>query len=275
MNKYVIKSDGSKEIFDEEKFCKNLSRLGLDEELSLKICKEIINKLPNEIKSKDLHKLTFEQLKKINLALATKYNLKKAFYKLGPTGYPFERYIGKVLSYYGFDTFINVWLDGKCTSYETDILAIKGEEKFAIECKYHHTQGIKSDLKTVLYVFGRYIDIRERYPEIKAWLITNTKITQEGINFAECRGIKITAWKYPKNESLENLIEEKALYPVTILIRGNNFIFKKLIDAGIVLLQDFVLYSIEEIAQKSNLDLKQIKKLKEEVDIFLSFIKSQ
>ncbi len=271
MQKIVIKKDGQKEFFDEEKFCNNLLKLGLDKEETLKICKRLIDKLPDEIRSDELYKLTLKELQKLDLALATRYNLKQAIYRLGPTGYPFERYVGKILAHYGFETFINVWIDGKCLSYEIDVLAIKNGERYIIECKYHQKSGTKSDLKTALYVFGRYLDIKEKYPDLKPWLFTNTKITSEAIIFAECRNIKVTAWKYPKNESLENLIETKFLYPITVLTRGNPQIFKKLIEANVILLQDFLLYSIEEIAQKSGVRLEIIKKLKEEAEVLQSF----
>lgn len=273
LQKLVVKRNGQKEVFNEEKFCNNLINIGLDKENSLKICQRIIRKIPQEIKSSNLFKLTLNELRKINIALATKYNLKQAFYRLGPAGYSFERYIGKILAHYGFETFINIWLEGKCLSYEIDVLAIKNKEKYIIECKYHRTIGIKSDLKVVLYIFGRYIDISERYPELKPWLFTNTKITSEAINFAECRGLKVTAWKYPQNESLENLIETKFLYPITILTNGNSQIFKRLIETNIVLLQDFLFYPVEEISQRSGVNLEVVKKLKEEGEILLNFHK--
>jgi len=272
--KIIIKQSGEKEFFNKEKFCNSLANLGLNIDEANKICEKIYKELPYQIKSSDLFKIVSNELKSINLGFALKYNLKKAIYKLGPSGFPFEKYVGKILAQYGFETFTNFWVEGKCLSYETDILAIRGNEKYAIECKFHHKEGTKSDLKTILYVFGRAIDIKEKNPEVESWFITNTKITSEGINFAECRKLKITAWKYPKEESLEKLIENKFLYPITILFQVPNKVIKILIENNIVLLQDFDFYTIEEIQKRTGLDYKILKKIKDQIELLLEISKN-
>lgn len=271
MEKIIIKKNGEREKFNEEKFCNNLINLGLDKEAASKICKKIYEKIPSEISSFQLFKITLNELKKENIGLALKYNLREAIYKLGPTGFPFEKYFGKILAHYGYETFANFWVDGACLNYEIDILAMKDKEKFIIECKYHRDRNIKTDLKTVLYVFGRWVDINEKFPELKPWLVTNTKITSEGIEFANCKKIKITAWKFPENESLEKLIEAKALYPITILIRTPFNIIRKLIENNFVLIQDFNFYSLEDIHKRTNIDLQVLKKIKSEIDALLEF----
>lgn len=273
MQKIVIKKNKEEEVFDEEKFCKNLIHLGLDEESANKICKRIYEKIPSKISSSELFRTTLNELKKEHIGLASKYNLKEAIYKLGPTGFPFEKYVGKILANYGYDTFTNFWVEGKCIEYEIDILAIKENEKFIIECKYHQEYGIKSDLKTVLYIFGRWVDIREKNEELKPWLITNTKITIDGIRFAECKNLKITAWKYPKDESLEKLIEDKFLYPTTILLGIPQNIIRNLIENNFVLIQDFLFYSLEDINKKTNIPMKILEKIKNQVDALVEIQK--
>jgi len=44
---------------------------------------------------------------------------------LGPTGYPFEKYIAKVLNTYNFTTKTNQVLNGKCVFHEVDVWRIK------------------------------------------------------------------------------------------------------------------------------------------------------
>lgn len=273
MEKVIIKKDGTEEIFDEEKFCNNLINLGLDKEKISRICKKIYNKIPTKISSSQLFKLTLNELKKEHLGFALKYNIKEAIYKLGPTGYPFEKYIGKILAHYGYETFVNLWIEGSCLNYEIDILAIKSSDRYIIECKFHQDKTIKTDLKTILYVFGRYVDIREKFIDLKPWLITNTKITSEGIAFANCKKIKITAWKFPPNESLEKLIEDKFLYPITILIQTPSNIIKNLIENNFILIQDFILFPLEDIQKKTNLDITILKKIKKEIEALLELNK--
>lgn len=262
--KKIIKKSGLIEVFDENKLIKSLINVGVDYELAQKICEKIYNKIPDLIRADELWKMALKELKRYHLGFATKYNIKKAIYNLGPSGYPFERYVAKILAEYGYETIINEWVEGECSSYEIDIVAIKNGERYIVECKFHNQEGIKTDIKTVLYVFGRWVDIKVKYPYLKSWLATNTKLSEEGIKFAECKNIKIIAWKYPPNESLENLIEEKAVYPITILLSGNKFIYRKLIENNFVIIQDLFRYKPEEISKITDVELNKIKKLIEE-----------
>jgi Holliday junction resolvasome RuvABC DNA-binding subunit len=269
MSKKIIKKFGEEEIFDEKKFCDSLMRIGIDEKTSTRICSNIYNKLPNVAKSKDVFRLTLNELKRISHHYALKYNLKKAIFDLGPSGYPFEKYFAKILSEYGYKTITNEIIEGKCLSYEVDIIAIK-EFKYIIECKFHNIDDVKSDLKQILYVYGRWIDIKEKFEYLKPWLVTNTKISSEAIKFAKCRNIKITAWRYPQDESLEKLIENKGLYPVTILLSANKSIIKQLINNNYILTNEIYREDIETISQNTGLDKKIIKRILEEIK-FLGF----
>jgi len=264
MLKKIIKKFGEEEIFDEKKFCDSLIRIGIDEKTSHKICTNVYNKLKNVASSKDVFNLTLNELKRINHYYALRYNLKKAIFDLGPTGYPFEKYVAKILSEYGYKTITNEIIEGKCLSYEIDIVAIK-EFKYVIECKFHNLEEAKSDIKQILYVYGRWIDIKEKFEYLKPWLVTNTKISTEAINFAKCRDIKVTAWRYPQDESLEKLIEDKDLYPVTILLSANKFAIKKLLESNYILTKELIMEDIQTIVNNTNLDKKLIKKILEEI----------
>ncbi len=262
--KKVIKKTGEVEEFNEDKLCNSLINIGVDKDIALKVCKKIYDKIPNKVRADDIWKLTLKELKKYHISFATRYNLKRAIYNLGPTGFPFERYFAKILAEYGYETIIDEWIEGMCLSYEIDIVAIKNETRYIIECKFHKEEGIKSDLKTILYVYGRYIDIKEKFPYLKPWFVTNTKISYEGIDFANCRNIKITAWKYPSEESLEKLIENKKLYPITILLSGNKFIYSKLIENNFVLVKDLFIYPTNEISKRTGIEINKINSLIEE-----------
>ena len=44
---------------------------------------------------------------------------------MGPTGFPFERFIGAVLKYSGYKTAIGNVIQGQCISHEIDVIAHK------------------------------------------------------------------------------------------------------------------------------------------------------
>jgi len=235
MPEIVIKKDGSKEPFDEDKVRRSLTRVNLPKEKQEEILSLIQKNLPQVVTTKKLFQYIFSLLKKPE---KIKYNLKKAIFLLGPAGYPFEHFIAHLLRKDGFETKTNVFLQGKCVTHEIDVLAIK-ESQYFIEAKFHQREGKKNDIKTVLYIYGRAIDLFDKYQFIP-WIFTNTKFTQEAIKFALCRNIKLTSWNFPEDESLSVLIEKLKCYPITILTSLNQRDFQILIKNDIILIEDLL-----------------------------------
>lgn len=50
-----------------------------------------------------------------------------------------------------------------------------------------------------------------------AWVVVNTKLSDHAKEYAECRDVRMTAWKYPEGEGLDAMVERHQAYPVTIL----------------------------------------------------------
>ncbi|AMC11448.1 hypothetical protein Lupro_09300 [Lutibacter profundi] len=97
MNNNVInikKASGELEPFSFQKLRESLQTNGA----SIKEIDNVINclktKLYNGITTKEIYSNAFPILKKHNRLHASKFNLKKTLFNLGPTGYPFERLIG-------------------------------------------------------------------------------------------------------------------------------------------------------------------------------------
>ena len=95
-----------------------------------------------------------------------------------------------------------------------------------MEAKYRNEPGIKTHIDVVMYGDARMADIARfeesagREKEIQShilWLFTNTKFTSKAVVYTKCRNIRLTGWNYPTNKSLENLILDKKIYPITVL----------------------------------------------------------
>ena len=86
-------------------------------------------------------------------------------------------------------------------------------------------------------------------------------------NGCGCQGIKITAWKHPLGESLENLIEKSNCYPITILPSGTREIFQRLIAEHVVLVEDFLKLSKEEIQKISGVSAENCEYLLQEANL--------
>jgi Holliday junction resolvase-like predicted endonuclease len=135
--------------------------------------------------------------------------------QLGPSGYPFEKFIARLLDHLGYQTQTQVILKGKCIDHEIDVIAKKDNQSFMVECKYHNRPGTKSRSKDVLYTQARFEDLVDHFDHL--WLVTNTKLTTNAIKYGQCQGMKLIAWRYPTKGSLEQLIEDNNLHPLTCL----------------------------------------------------------
>jgi hypothetical protein len=155
-----------------------------------------------------------------------------------------------------------------------DVIARNNNAYSVIECKYHSDAGKATDVKIALYIHARFQDIKkaaEMNPEKNmafhnGWLVTNTRCSADAIRYAECVGLKIVSWKYPGKSSLERMIEDKRLYPVTILHSVRKNVLDALFKADIILAQDIADIHEEAFTQKSGLDEQTVKILKREAD---------
>lgn len=248
MERLIQKTDGSQELFDEEKIEISLLKAGADEKTALSIIKKVREELKEDlIQAKDVYRLALLHLKKKQPLVAIKYTLKKAIMDFGPTGFIFEQYMARILREYGYETETDRVIRGFCVEHEIDVIAKKDNEYYMFECKYHNSQETKSDIKTALYIYARYLDIKKasennktNYNFAKAWLITNTRCTTNAIKYANCVNLGIIAWHYPEQKNLEYYIENKKLYPVTILPELKRNHKQKLLQNDVLTIRDIL-----------------------------------
>ncbi len=233
----VIKATGEVEPFSDKKVIDSLLRAGASLPLAQKIVAEIEPHLYQNIASFDVYDWVMKCLKKEQKDLAARYNLKQAIMELGPTGYPFEKYIAEVLRAENHQVEINRIIQGKCVAHEIDIVA-KNTQTYMIECKFHNQAGGRTDVKVALYTYARFLDVKAKGFDIP-WLITNTKVTQEVKTYALCVGMRVTSWDYPDGESLRELIDKSGMHPITASTSLSADQKQALIDKGVVFYKDF------------------------------------
>ncbi|MDO8639421.1 MAG: restriction endonuclease, partial [bacterium] len=170
----------------------------------------------------------------------TRYGLKQAIMAFGPTGYPFEDFVSKIIETLGYQTKTRVTLAGRCVNHEIDILgeSRQNKKRIIVEAKFHNESGIKTNIHVSLYTYARFQDVRAKNQIDEVWLVTNTKITTDAIAYAICMGMKVTSWDYPEGESLRDMIEKSGLTPVTILTTLPKSNLDNLLSRGIVLCRD-------------------------------------
>lgn len=215
---YVLKANGEREEFRDEKVLNSIKRAGVPENVQLQVLSEIKGSLFENIPTSVIYNKILDSLGKSPQPYAkAKYSLKQAIMMLGPTGYPFEDFVAKILEADGYKTQTRQILMGHCVNHEIDVLAEKDGRKIIIEAKFHNSLGVRTDLHVALYTKARFDDLKLKHNLNEAWIITNTKVTTEAITYAKCRDMKVIGWSYPDGGSLRDLIEKSKLHPITLL----------------------------------------------------------
>jgi hypothetical protein len=240
---HIIKASGEVTVFSEKKLRASLQRVNATPEQIDSVINEISGKLYDGISTKKIYRMAFNLLKGSSRHLAAKYHLKQAIMELGPSGYPFEKYMGEILRYQGYVTNVGVVVQGQCVSHEIDVVAQIDDQQLMIECKYHNLPGIFCDVKIPLYIQARFKDVETQWKlanvqgirVFQGCVITNTRFSSDAVQYGTCAGLKLISWDYPAKGSLKEQIDELGLYPITCLTSLTKIEKQHLLDNKIVL----------------------------------------
>jgi hypothetical protein len=240
----ITKADGTREAFAREKLLHSLRRAGASDSASERIAQEIEADLQDGAPTSAIYKSAFEKLKAYEHTAAPRYSLKRAVFALGPTGFPFEDFVAEIFRAHGYTAETRIMRDGACTVHEVDVVAEKDGRRIAAEIKFHNNPGLRSDVKTALYVHARSKDVAAHPSQADSgahgpidewWLITNTKFTTQAEDYGMCSGLKMVSWSRPAPGNLQDLIESSGVHPVTCLTTLSQAEKRRLLDDNIVL----------------------------------------
>lgn len=242
----VTKASGVKAPFLENKLKASLMRSGADNNQINQILSEVSSQLYQGISTRKIYQIAFNLLKSGTKPFAARYQLKRGIMELGPSGYPFEKFVGEILSHQGYSVQVGQIVKGKCVNHEVDVIALADHHHFMIECKYHNQRGTVCDVKIPLYIQSRFKDVEAEWIKIpghanrthQGWVVTNTKFTTDAIQYGNCCGLKLLGWDYPVKGGLKDLIDEFGLYPITCLTTLTRAEKQQLLDMKIVLCKE-------------------------------------
>ncbi len=244
----VTKMDGTQEEFDASKLYGSLERSGADETTIDSIINHIESELHDGITTTHIYKRAFKLLdKKLHTPEVNfRYSLRRAISEFGPSGFPFEKFVGEVFRLKGYTIEVGKKLKGRCVSHEMDVIGKTEDEIFTAELKFHNKLTIKTDLKVTLYVRARFDDLIAGgfYGDKKQRLaiITNTKFSSNAIAYGECAGIELIGWNYPRKGrgNLHDLIIESGIHPLTCLSSLTKKQKQHFLNQGVVLCQELM-----------------------------------
>lgn len=241
----VTKSDGRIVSFDPNKIIRVLRKVGAEEQAISLILQQTYKILYEGIPTKKIYKSVFENLKRMDKSIAGRYNLKNAIFALGPSGFPFEQYVGALFIAEGYSVKTGISVSGKCLDHEVDVVAENTSELNMMECKFHSTNKIYCSIQHSLYVRARFWDIEDNWKEISTdlsrkffgWLVTNTRFSTDAITYGTCSNLKMMSWDFPLNDGLKDRIDKLGLHPVTSIVSLSQKEKRELLAMNIVLCQ--------------------------------------
>jgi hypothetical protein len=265
----VTKADGTTEYFKVEKLRRSLRRSGATPREVNEIVAHVVASFRDGMYTQEIYREAFAELRQHQAPAAARYSLRRALFGLGPTGFPFELFLSKLFATDGHQTKTGIIMPGKCADHEIDVAAYKADHSFVGEAKFHARPGIKSDLQVAMYSYARLLDLRdtkictEDICGVKEfWLITNTKFTSAAERYAECVGVKLLSWDYPKGNTLHDRIERAGIYPITVMQSLSPAQIETLISRNIILCSDIV--SQPHILRHLHLSTKKLEAVVQE-----------
>lgn len=216
-------------------------RAGAEKTTAETVIKKITPKLYDGIYTGKLYRLAFRELKKLDMPSSSRYEIKWAITRLGRDGegFSFEQYTAKAFERMGYRVSKNRAIKGRSgITHEIDVIAEKGNEILLIECKHHSKQGMWVNVQTALYVYARYLDLKDKFTG--AIIITNSRFSEQSEVYARSVGLRLIGWNYPKDESLQDIVERYAVYPITVLHSVDNAMLRRLLVKNIVAVADIL-----------------------------------
>ncbi|MDR4988301.1 MAG: restriction endonuclease [Bacteroidales bacterium] len=267
----IEKQSGEKEHFDPQKLRDSLQKAGASKALITKVEAALQRYLADGVTTSEIYRRAFGLLRKFQRSTAARYSLKKAIMELGPSGYPFEHFVGQLLKHLGYEIEVGQTIAGQCIKHEVDVVAHNEHQQFMVECKYYNSQGKYCNVKVPLYIHSRFTDIEKRWKStpglakksFHGWVFTNTKFTSDAMEYGRCVGLRMVSWDYPQHESLKDMIHKTGLFPITVLTLLNRKQRQQLLEKDIVLCRQ--LYARSGLLDQFDLSSSKKRRILEEI----------
>ncbi|MBB2950313.1 MULTISPECIES: ATP cone domain-containing protein [Sphingobacterium] len=266
----VKKYSGELVPFNSDSLRHSLTRSGANNEQVEKVYTQIKEKLFDGISTRELYQLAFEALKSQRNSFAARYSLKKALRELGPEGFYFEKWIARLFQEYGFESTTGQTIQGHAVSHEIDVVASKGNEMLAIECKFRNDIDAKISVTTPMYFLSRFKDISDisyhffgqNKKFTQGWLVTNAYLTSDSKDFGKYYNVNFLSWDYPTDNSIKKRVDKAVFYPVTCLTTLTDVEEKTLLQNQIILVKDII--NNKEALKSLKLDSEKLRLVLEE-----------
>ncbi len=267
----IRKANGDMVPFEEEKLRVSLERSGAGKDLIDTIIGAVEDELFPGMETRAIYRKAFALLRRKSRPSAARYKLRQAILELGPTGYPFEQFVGELLRHQGYQVSVGVVVRGRCASHEVDVVAEKESKRYLVECKFHSDYNRKCAIQVPLYIHSRFLDLKEAHSEAgvfhQGWIVTNTRFTEDAVEYGRCAGLSLVGWNYPSRGSLRERIDTSNLHPVTCLTSLRKADKQKLLQRGVVLCKHI---TGKDVLEDAGIDQRRHRAILKEAEAFVN-----
>lgn len=263
----VTKFDGRKQEFQKGKVIRTCMRMHATREQAEKIAKRIEREAYDGITTRKVLKMIFRYIKEYRPEIRHEIDLREAISLLRPKP-DFEVFVQLLLEELGYEVLPNQMLRGKCVNHEIDAVAKKRDETILVEVKHHFNHHTYTGVDVCFVAQARLEDLSigynlgyNRFKFNKVLIVCNTKFSNHAIRYARCKGMRHIGWKAPPDHALEQVIEEKKLYPITFLKGMDRKNENKLGNNGIVLLRQLVEKDFDKLQKTTGIQKKELLEL--------------
>ena len=267
----ITKASGELDFYDRDKLIQSMVRSGSSPDSAENVAQEIEKDLVEGLSTRKIYQKAFKLLRQKSVHVASQYNLKQAVMHLGPSGYPFESFVGELFKSEGYDVKVGQILSGKCVNHEVDVIAYKENYVIVCECKFKNQAGNKTDVKVSMYVHSRFRDLApiieaqngeflrqmelgpfnkskqiapdynpDRPINFQGCIVTNAKFTLDAIQYANCADINLIGWDHEGQNSLIEMIRRSKRMPITLLKTISTNEIHRLLDKGITICRELL-----------------------------------
>jgi hypothetical protein len=262
---FVTKADGSRQLFDKNKAVRTCLKMGASSQVAYEVAEKVESRLYDGISTQTIHRMIIRFLRKYKPEVRNLFDLRKGISLMSPKP-EFELFVQTLLMHNGFEVRPSQILSGKCVEHEVDAVARKDRVTFFVEAKHHFSYHVLTGLDESRIARAILEDVTENeIQENNGWkidhamIVTNTKYSDHAIQYGSCRNILQIGWRSPANLGLQNMIEEKGLYPLSCLRGFPAEIRFKLVESGIVLTGQLLAENLYGLAVKTGLQQDVLK----------------
>jgi len=273
---FVTKADGSRQLFDREKIVRTCLRMGANNMIADKIAGRVERRLYDGISTSKILQMTLALLRGYKPSIKNLLDLRRGL-SLMDSKPEFEVFVQLLLANNGFEVSPNRILPGKCVEHEVDAIAKKGNVTYFVEAKHHVNYHTPTGLDESRIARAILEDVADSFQSgisglkiDKAMIVTNTRYSEHATRYGKCRNILQIGWNSPRNLSLQRMIEEKDLYPVSSIRGLKREIRTELVNSRIVVMKQLLEEKPSALARRTGIPKEILKKIIEKAETSLA-----